>query len=211
MTAITVRKYTLPDSCLFENNTVKLSSIVWIPNETCVVMGRSNNPLDSLLIENVIADDIPIYKRPSGGETVLLSPKMIVLSVAVEQTDFKSGKSYFKDYNNKFISVLESFGIRNLGYKGISDITINDLKILGSSIYQNKHVVFYHAVLNVCESVLMIDRYLKHPVREPDYRKNRNHKDFITSIAQERYNININEIRKTVELEFQQVVYGRTT
>jgi len=63
--------------------------------------------------------------------------------------------------------------------------------------------VFYHAVLNVCESVSLIDRYLKHPVREPDYRKNRNHKDFVTSIAQEKYNININEIRKTVELEFQ--------
>ena len=203
MVAVTVRKYALPDSHLFENNIIKSPSIVWIPNETCIVMGRSNNPVDSLLIENIITDNIPVYKRPSGGETVVLSNKMIVLSVAVEQTDFKSGKSYFKDYNNKIISALESFGIKNLGYKGISDITINNLKILGSSIYQNKHVVFYHAVLNVCESVSLIDRYLKHPVREPDYRKNRSHKDFVTSIAQEKYNININEIRKTVELEFQ--------
>ncbi len=202
MDSIKVRKYTLPDSYLLENDVTKFSSIVWIPNETCIVMGRSNNPIDSLFIENVITDDIPIYKRPSGGETVVLSNKMIVLSVAVEQTDFKSGKSYFKDYNNKIIFALESFGIRNLGYKGISDITINDLKILGSSIYQNKHFVFYHAVLNVCESVLLIDRYIKHPVREPDYRKKRNHKDFVTSIAQEKYNININEIRKAVEKEF---------
>ena len=209
MDSIKVRQYTLADSYLLENDVKEFSSIVWIPNETCIVMGRSNNPIDSLFIDNVITDDIPVYKRPSGGETVVLSNKMIVLSVAVEQTDFKSGKSYFKNYNNKIISALKNFGIKNLGYKGISDITINDLKILGSSIYQNKHVVFYHAVLNVCESVSLIDRYLKHPVREPDYRKNRNHKNFVTSIAQEKYNININEISKTVELEFKETVYGK--
>ena len=111
-------------------------------------------------------------------------------------------KIYFKDYNTKIISVLESFNIKDLGYKGISDITINDLKILGSSIYQNKFIVFYHAVLNVSESASLIDKYLKHPKREPDYRNNRNHLDFVSSLAQEKYDININEIRKTVEKEF---------
>lgn len=203
MAPILVRKYTLPDSYLFENNIITPTNIVWIPSETCVVLGRSNNPNDSLHIENVLADNIPVYKRPSGGETVVLSNKMVVLSVAVKQTDFKSGKSYFKDYNTKIISVLKSFGIRNLGYKGISDITINELKILGSSIYQNKFVVFYHAVLNVDESVALIDKYLKHPKREPDYRNNRDHKDFVTSLVQEKYNISINEIKKALDKEFQ--------
>ena len=206
MVSVIVRKYDLPDSYQIENDIVKSSSIVWIPDETCIVMGRSNNPSDSLFIEKVVADSIPVYKRPSGGETVVLSKEMIVLSITVEQTDFKGGKPYFIDYNTKIISVLESFGIRNLGYKGISDITINDLKILGSSIYQNKFVVFYHAVLNVCESVSLIDKYLKHPVREPDYRKNRNHKDFVTSLSKEKYNISIDEIKKAIEIEFQQII-----
>ena len=198
-----VRKYDLPDSYLFENDVVKSSSIVWIPDETCIVMGRSNNPSDSLFIEDVVADSIPVYKRPSGGETVLLSNKMVVFSIAIKQTDFKSGKSYFKDYNAKIISILENFGIRNLGYKGISDITINDTKILGSSIYQNKFIVFYHAVLNVGESVSLIDKYLKHPVREPDYRTNRNHKDFVTSLSKEKYNVGIDDIKNAIEIEFQ--------
>ena len=201
-----VRKYNLPDSYLFENDVVKSSGIVWIPNETCIVMGRSNNPSDSLFIEKVVADNIPVYKRPSGGETVLLSNKMVVLSITIEQTDFKSGKSYFIDYNTNIISALENLGIEDLGYKGISDITINDLKILGSSIYQNKFIVFYHAVLNVGESVSIIDKYLKHPLREPDYRKNRNHKDFVTSLSKEKYNISILEIKKAIEIEFQQII-----
>ncbi len=202
MTSVNVRKYDLPDSYLFENDIAKSNSIIWIPKETCIVLGRSNNAPDSLFTENVIDDAIPVYKRPSGGETVVLSSKMVVLSIVVKQTDFKSGKLYFIDYNTKIISALNDLGIKNLDSRGISDITINNLKILGSSIYQNKFVVFYHAVLNVGESVSLIDKYLKHPTREPDYRKNRSHKDFVTSLAQEKYNINTDEIRKTVGKEF---------
>lgn len=203
MTTIKIRKYDLPDSYLFENNVVTPANIIWIPDETCIVLGRSNNPNNSLCLDNIIKDNIPVYKRPSGGETVLLSNKMLVLSIAIKQTDFKSGKLYFKDYNTKIISALKSMGIKNLGYKGISDITINDLKILGSAIYQNKFVVFYHAVLNVSESTSLIEKYIKHPKREPDYRKKRNHKEFVTSIVKEKYNICINELKEAIEKEFQ--------
>ncbi|NHZ87106.1 MAG: hypothetical protein GWP19_14740 [Planctomycetia bacterium] len=203
MTSIKIRKYDLPDSYLFENTIVTATNIVWKPVKTCVVLGRSNNPNDSLNLDNIINDNIPVYKRPSGGETVLLSNKMLVISIAINQTNFKSGKSIFKDYNNRIISVIESLGVQDLGFKGISDITINDLKILGSAIYQNKFVVFYHAVLNVNESTSLIEKYLKHPKREPDYRNNRNHKDFVTSIAQEKNNITIDELKKAVQMEFQ--------
>ncbi len=205
MTSVKIKKYDLPDSYLFENNIVKSTNLVWEPNETCIVLGRSNNSDDSLYLDNIMNDNIPVYKRPSGGETVLLSNKMLVISIAIKQTDFKSGKSFFKEYNNKIISALESLGIQDLSFKGISDITINDFKILGSAIYQNNFVVFYHAVLNVSESISLIEKYLKHPKREPDYRKNRNHKEFITSIANEKYNISINELKKTVEREFQSI------
>lgn len=203
MTTIKIRKYNLPDSYLFENNLVTSTNIVWTPDKTCIILGRSNNLNESIYLDNIINDNIPVYKRPTGGETVLLSNKMLVLSIAIKQTDFKSGKLYFKDYNTKIIFALKSMGIKNLGYKGISDITINDLKILGSAIYQNKFVVFYHAVLNVSESTSLIEKYIKHPKREPDYRKKRNHKEFVTSIVKEKYNICINELKEAIEKEFQ--------
>ncbi len=199
MVSVAVKKYDLPDSYLYDNNIDIPLIKVWIPENICIVLGRSNNPTDSLFTENVLVDRIPIYKRPSGGETVVLSNKMIILSIVVKQTDFKSGKSYFKNYNTKIISALKGLGIKDLGYNGISDITINDLKILGSSIYQNKFVVFYHAVLNVGESVSLIDKYLKHPKLEPDYRNNRNHKNFVTSLAKENYNVDIDEIKIALE------------
>ena len=203
MTAIKVKKYNLPDSYLFENNADTPLVKVWIPDETCIVLGRSNHPLDSLFIEKVIEDRIPVYKRPSGGETVLLSNKMLVLSISARQTALKSGKSYFEKYNAKVISVLKNLGIDELGFKGISDIVINNMKILGSAVYQNKDIVFYHAVINVSESISLISKYLKHPMREPDYRIGRDHKEFVTSLDQEKYDVNMLDLKKRIEKEFQ--------
>ena len=48
-------------------------------------------------------------------------------------------------------------------FRGISDIAIDDLKILGSALYQNKDVVFYHAVLNVGESTNLMESILNIP------------------------------------------------
>ena len=199
MTLTTVRKYDLPDSYLYENNIDTPLIKVWIPENMCIVLGRSNNLTDSLFIENINNNKIPVYKRPSGGETVLLTPKTLIVSIVMNQSGFNGGKIYFKMINNKIIDSLNSLGINNLHNRGISDIAINDVKILGSALYQNKDVVFYHAVLNVSESIGLIEKYIKHPNREPDYRKNRSHQDFVTSLAKENYSIDIDEIKIALE------------
>lgn len=76
MAEFQVRAYDLPDSYLYRVKPDNISVKVWIPDETCIVLGRSNNADDSLIQENIIKDNIPVYKRPSGGETVVLSLKI---------------------------------------------------------------------------------------------------------------------------------------
>jgi lipoate-protein ligase A len=107
----------------------------------------------------------------------------------------RSPRLYFNAYNEKIIRALRGLGIKNLSANGISDICIGNQKILGSSIYRNKDRVFYHGVLNRAESVDVIERYLKHPLREPGYRDGRRHKDFVTSLSQQGYRFTGEEIR----------------
>jgi len=199
MSEIQVREYDLPDSYLYREQPDNISVKVWIPDEICIVLGRSNNPNDSLIQDEVINSGIPVYKRPSGGETVILSQNTIVISIAIDQRQFKGGKKYFNAINNSIIEVLKIFNIANLKYKGISDIAIGEMKILGSALYQNKNVVFYHAVLNISESPKLFSKYLKHPQREPDYRTGRKHTDFVTSLAKENYNIDIDHLIRSLE------------
>lgn len=199
MMKIQVRKYDLPDSYLYQNRVEKTTVKVWIPTEICVVLGRSNNPNESLIYNNIIKDNIPVYKRPSGGETVILSPDTLIISIALPQSNFKGGKSYFNLINKNLKNLFQRFGLQGVSLKGISDIAIENVKILGSALYQNKDVVFYHAVLNVSESTDLMELYLKHPQREPDYRKNRQHKDFVTSLKNNKYEIDVDLLSKTLE------------
>ena len=92
------------------------------------------------------------------------------------------------------LDVLSDLGVKNYGMKGISDITIGDRKILGSSMHRREKRLVYHAVLNISEDPGIFERYLKHPGREPDYRQRRKHGEFVTSLKKEGYNITYMDI-----------------
>jgi len=189
---IQVKKYDLPDFSIYESE--KDAFCTWQPEETFIVIGASNKPEDSLNEENILAGNIPVYKRPSGGQAVVLTPNTIVIAMLKNETGIKSPKAFFQFVNSRVIAALEKVGVKQLSQKGISDIAIGEKKILGSSIYRNKEKNFYHAVLNISEDAEVFEHYLKHPVKEPDYRKGRSHRDFVTSLKAEGYTINTEEI-----------------
>jgi len=202
MGAIEIQNYNLPDKYLFKAKTINPQYLIWVPSKICIILGKSNNSESALKIAAVQKDNIPVFKRPSGGETVLLTEKMIVISAVLAQDGISNVKKYFRFFNDKIVKCLSTIGIENLSCKGISDIAINNLKILGSAIYQNKYIVFYHAVLNVAESKQLINKYLGHPEREPDYRQGRGHLEFITSLRETNNNLSILMIKKIIEQEF---------
>jgi lipoate---protein ligase len=200
MEKITVKKYDLPDFDIMERQddfTVK----VWRPDQMCLVLGQSNNPETSLVVEQVVEDQIPVYKRPSGGETVILTPNMLVISVVFRVPTLRNPKPYFVKVNSGIISALEKQGVTGLNQKGISDITIYDKKILGSSIYRTTEKMFYHAVLNISESIDTISKYIAHPAKEPDYRQGRSHKEFVTSLQEAGYELFIEHLEESIVQE----------
>ncbi len=201
MDQITVKSYDLPDFDIMERQddfTVK----VWRPEQTCLVLGQSNHPETSLIVDSVVKDQIPVYKRPSGGETVILTNKMLVISVAFRVPTLQNPKPYFARVNNGIISALEKQGVRGLNQKGISDIAIYEKKILGSSIYRTTQKMFYHAVLNISENIDTISRYISHPTKEPDYRQGRSHKEFVTSLQEAGYEVSFERLEESIVKEF---------
>ncbi|HNX21589.1 MAG TPA: hypothetical protein PKG88_04430 [Bacteroidales bacterium] len=197
MDQITVKSYDLPDFDIMEHQddfTVK----VWRPEQTCLVLGQSNHPETSLIVDSVVKDQIPVYKRPSGGETVILTNKMLVISVAFRVPTLQNPKPYFARVNNGIISALEKQGVRGLNQKGISDIAIYEKKILGSSIYRTTQKMFYHAVLNISENIDTISRYISHPAKEPDYRQGRSHKEFVTSLQEAGYEVSFERLEESI-------------
>jgi lipoate-protein ligase A len=190
--SVTVRLYDLNDADLFSGTGNGM--LVWQPERTMIVLGQSNTPEKSLITENVEVDNIPVTKRPTGGEAVVLTPLMAVITVAREFREITSSNDFFRVINAMMLDVLADLGVKNYGTRGISDITIGDRKILGSSMHRRENRLVYHGVLNISEDPGIFEKYLRHPRREPDYRQHRRHGEFVTSLKKEGYNIEYKDI-----------------
>lgn len=154
---------------------------LWEPQQVVVVLGRSNQAtveVEEQLCQN---DSIPILRRRGGGGTVVLSPGIVVISL-VKQVSHLYFIEYFWKINNFIIDALQYLGIEALSQQGHSDICLRDRKILGSCMYGSQNLLFYTASLMVDNDLALIDHYLKHPSREPDYRRGRSHQEFLTTI-----------------------------
>jgi len=191
---VLILPYNLPDHLLIDPDATTNAFLVWQPAETVIVLGQSNQAETAVHTDLAEQDGIPVYKRNTGGQTVILTPKTLVISVRLISEKLDNPQVYFKRINHLIIEGLSNLGISDLNERGISDIAIGEKKILGSSIYRKRNMVFYHAVLNIGETPEFIGRYLKHPTREPDYRSGRKHEDFVTSIHLAGYPLTIKEI-----------------
>jgi lipoate-protein ligase A len=196
---IEVKSYDLKDYSIFDSDK-ESDSLIWQPDRTYIVLGRSNRVAeDSVHMDMARENGIAIYKRPSGGEAVILSPNTLVISVKLPLNNEIKTHHYFKLINSSIINALSEMGVIQLGNKGISDISIGMKKILGSSIYRKQKTLFYHAVLNISEPVENISLYLKHPKKEPDYRLGRKHEEFVTSLKNEGYSFSYNDLSAKIQ------------
>lgn len=201
-TAVGYLTYNLPDIELLNHPDGKKFHI-WQPDKTYIVLGQSNKPETSVKLDIAQNDGVSILKRPSGGESVILTPKTLVVAFLSDQAEYKKPLDFFRNANLNIIHALEKWpGVKGLHQRGISDLSVDNIKIAGSAIYRSKDHLFYHCVINVCEDISLIDRYLKHPQREPDYRKGRSHLEFVTNLEQLGYKIDIPELSLHFDKQF---------
>ena len=78
-------------------------------------------------------------------------------------------------------SALSSIGVETQ-IEGTCDLTIGGQKVSGNSLRVKRSFLIYHGTM-ICDfDTATISQCLGTPVRQPDYRKNRSHDDFLTSI-----------------------------
>lgn len=93
---------------------------------------------------------------------------------------------YFHLLNQAIINGLTTWNpaCGALSQNGISDICMGSKKIAGTSLFRSKHYLLYQASILVDPKLHLIERYLRHPSKEPNYRLNRSHSDFLTSLQE---------------------------
>jgi lipoate-protein ligase A len=180
---IEIRDYSLPDRSLLAAGVERERREIWEPPVTCIVLGFAGDAERALLLERVVADRVPVMRRPSGGEAVLLTPRMLALSLAMPARTLRAPARVFAELRAAIIEALAGLGLGGLSAEGASDIAIAGRKVFGSAIYQGSGLLFFHGILNLAEPAESFERYLRHPAREPAWRAGRRHRDFVTSLA----------------------------
>jgi lipoate---protein ligase len=176
---------------------------LWEPGEYAVVIGYSQKAVREADVYACRQDGVPIIRRRGGGGAVVLLPGVLCITIAFKSSLSESPYHFFKVINQLLIDILETkYGVKNLDYTGISDIAIEDKKILGCSIFKSRDLFFYQGSLLVKPELHRINQYLRHPSKEPDYRNGRRHGDFITSLKQAGYDISLKDLEKNIFDEF---------
>jgi len=165
------------------------------PENNIIVLGRSRSIEGDVHEDECRKDNIEIIKRISGGGTVLLAPGMLVWNLLFPTQNFCLNQTkWFKILSGWVLNCLSELGIKEGVIEGVSDITIKNKKICGTALYIGANRILYHGTLLIDINPAVFDKYLKIPDRMPEYRQNRNHSEFVTTLKIEGYNLNNDEI-----------------
>lgn len=156
----------------------------WESPDLFVVLGYSNKAESEVHLESCQKDTIPVLRRPSGGGTVLQGKGCLNFSLILKipaqgpLANLQGTHHYVLEMNQKALSPLAS----GLEVQGISDLTLQNLKFSGNAQRRKKDFLLFHGTFLYAFDFEPIEKYLKFPSRQPDYRNHRPHRNFLTNI-----------------------------
>jgi len=163
--------------------------LVYRPQQTCVVLGRGGSEERELHRAAIDADGVPVYRRPGGGGAVVLDEGNLVVVLALPLPGLGAVTAAFRLASDLVIGALADCGVPGVEQRGVSDLALGDRKLGGSCLRRERNLAHYATTLLVTSRPELMDRYLRHPPREPEYRRRRSHADFVTSLSREGYRI----------------------
>jgi lipoate---protein ligase len=171
---------------IFDDELIAMTSADSVPRtrvyrlpEVVVVPGRSSKLDKELNLDLCLNDNTPILRRKGGGCSVVQDPGNVVVSVAIPAPGIGQINYYFRLLTDRLIEILKSIGIDNIYSDGYSDLVVANRKVAGSCMYRRKDLLYFSVSILVDPRTDLMERYLKHPPREPRYREGRTHSEFV--------------------------------
>jgi lipoate-protein ligase A len=169
----------------------------WEPGDCFVVVGYANHVEKEVNVTACEAGRIPILRRCSGGGTVLQGPGCLNYSLVLKIED--GGPLANITAANRFImgrnrEAVEKCRMQNaecrIEVQGCTDLVLgrnhktsgSSLKFSGNAQRRKKKFLLFHGTFLLNFDIALIDKFLRMPSKEPDYRKGRSHKDFLTNL-----------------------------
>ncbi len=188
----------LLDSC--EENSQTEVIRFWESRQVFVVLGYSNKISSEVNRIYCRKHHIPVLRRPSGGGTVLQGPGCLNYALVLDTHKRKNLASITE--TNRFVmeknsKALESVLKKPVRVQGHTDLTLGNLKFSGNAQRRKRRFILFHGTFLLDFDLGLIEKALLIPPKQPCYRENRGHSDFVMNLKLSR-----EKIKKALQKEW---------
>lgn len=169
----------------------------WLPSGLTAAVGISQTPDRELYVDTLRQEGVTLLRRQSGGGAVLLHPGVLCWESMADIQDIERLGGKGADIRQSYAVLCQPVltALRSLGVDafqaGICDISVRvdaidgDIrKVAGTAQLRRRSKVLVHGSLLVSPDLPLMERCLRFPSEQPDYRQGRSHSDFCLGIAQ---------------------------
>lgn len=160
----------------------------WESKQHFVVLGYSCKQMADVNLNISRALNIPVFRRCSGGGTVLQGPGCLNVSLIVDTLNsesFKNLSSTHRFISSRHRSALTTLIGKPITIQGTSDLAIDQLKFSGSAQRRKRRFALFHATFLLSFQLELISEVLYNPTRQPAYRRKRSHDAFVMNLPVE--------------------------
>ncbi len=157
----------------------------WEPRQYFVVLGYANKVREEVNLEACQARQTAIYRRCSGGGSVLQGPGCLNYTLVLEIDS--AGPLQGITSTNAFVmerncAALAPLLDRPITVEGFTDLASAALKFSGNSQRRKRNWLLFHGTFLLEFDVALMDALLLPPPRPPAYRRRRRHSAFVTCL-----------------------------
>jgi lipoate---protein ligase len=157
----------------------------WEPRQHFVVLGYSNKVSTEVNLDSCEARGVPVLRRCSGGGTVLQGPGCLNYALILRIREGSATESITEA--NAFImnrnrNALNSLLDGRALIQGHTDLTLEGLKFSGNAQRRKRRFLLFHGSFLLHLDLALVEQALRLPSKQPSYRRNRAHKDFLTNL-----------------------------
>jgi len=159
---------------------------IWEPRHYFVVLGYSNKAAVEVNLPFCRLHTIPVMRRCTGGGAVLQGPGCLNYSLVLRMTESAPLQSIpaantfvLKRHQEALAALLQA----PVEMQGHTDLAIGGLKCSGNSQRRKRQFLLFHGSFLLHLDVSMVEGTLRSPSRQPEYRLNRSHSDFLINLG----------------------------
>jgi lipoate-protein ligase A len=156
----------------------------WEPPTTIVIIGRASRQNREVNLDLCQAEQVPILRRCSGGAAIVAGKGCLMYSLVLQLHD--QPQLRIPEEAHRFVLQQVTTALAPLGkaveHQGTSDLAVAGRKFSGNSLRCKRNHILYHGTLLYDFPLQQISELLQMPPRQPDYRQQRSHDDFVMNL-----------------------------